>query len=73
MGGETMNGVFTNTKKSIDFFLNCFSFLDNNEDHVKRFVEVEFKPNDSSMIINIRFKKYFLTTTVDYMATTPII
>jgi len=45
-GGETMNGVFTNTKKSIDFFLNCFSFLDNHEDHVKRFVEVEFKPND---------------------------
>ena len=41
-----MNGVFTNTKKSIDFFLNCFSFFDSHKDHVKRFVEVEFRPND---------------------------
>ena len=46
MGGETMNGVFTNTKKSIDFFLNCFSFFNCNQDPVKRYVEVEFKPND---------------------------
>ncbi len=41
-----MNDVFTNTKKSIDFFLNCFSFFDSHKDHVKRFVEVEFKPYD---------------------------
>jgi len=41
-----MNGVFTNTKKSIDFFLNCLSFFNCNQDPVKRYVEVEFKPND---------------------------
>lgn len=45
-GGETMNGVFTNTKKSIDFFLNCLSFFNCNQDPVERYVEVEFKPND---------------------------
>jgi hypothetical protein len=45
-GGETMNGVFTNTKKSIDFFLNCFSFLNAEQDPIRKYVEVEFRPND---------------------------
>ena len=41
-----MNGVFAHTKKSINFFLNCFNFSNSHEDNVRRFVEVEFRPND---------------------------
>lgn len=41
-----MNGVFTNTKKSIDFFLNCFSFLNAEQDPIRKYVEVEFRPKD---------------------------
>lgn len=41
-----MHEVFTHTKKSINFFLNCFNFRNDNESDVRRFVEVEFKPND---------------------------
>jgi hypothetical protein len=41
-----MNEVFTHTKKSLNFFLNCFNFSTSHEDNVRRFVEVEFKPND---------------------------
>jgi len=41
-----MNGVFTNTKKSIDFFLNCFSFLTAEQDPIRRYVEVEYRPKD---------------------------
>jgi len=41
-----MNGVFTNTKKSINFFLNYFSFLTAEQDPLRRYVEVEFRPKD---------------------------
>ncbi len=41
-----MNGVFTNTKKSIDFFLNCFSIFTAEQDPIRKYVEVEFRPND---------------------------
>jgi len=50
-GGEIMN-VFSNTQKSIDFFLNMFYKHTTDEDSIKRFVEVEFKPDDRQWAFN---------------------
>jgi len=50
-GGEIMN-VFSNTQKSIDFFLNMFYKHTTDEDSIRRFVEVEFKPDDRQWAFN---------------------
>ena len=44
-GGEIMN-VFSTTQKSIDFFLNMFHKYTTDEDSIRKFVEVEFSPDD---------------------------
>jgi hypothetical protein len=49
-----MNVVFTNTKKSMDYFLNFFSFIIIKQDSIKQFIEHEFKPSDR----NWAYQKY---------------
>jgi hypothetical protein len=44
--------VFSNTQKSIDFFLNMFYKHTTDEDSIKRFVEVEFRPDDRQWAFN---------------------
>tara|TARA_Y100000114_G_C11608964_1_gene254149 strand:+ start:329 stop:502 length:174 start_codon:yes stop_codon:yes gene_type:complete len=38
--------VFGITEKSVNFFVNMFDKHNIDEDNIKRFVEVEYKPND---------------------------
>jgi|TARA_B100000927_G_C16107997_1_gene325991 hypothetical protein len=38
--------VFGITKESVNFFVNMFDKHNIDEDNIKRFVEVEYKPND---------------------------
>ena len=38
--------VFGITEKSVNFFVNMFDKYNIDEDNIKRFVEVEYKPND---------------------------
>ena len=38
--------VFSNTQKSINFFLNMFHKYTTDEDSIRKFVEVEFRPDD---------------------------
>jgi hypothetical protein len=55
--------VFSNTKKSIEFFLSLFISSNGNEDSIKQYVNTEYRPIDrEGTIYELKSKRKKPTT-----------